>query len=98
MQVQDIVWLPQSRRFAAIFNRFKWESDGALPGARAAAFRRRAGGQIAQLRRDKPEAVASLLAIRFTPNAPDDPAGMVELVFSGGGTIRLDVECIDAAN
>ena len=36
----------------------------------------------------------SLLAIRFV--AADAPAGMVELDFSGGATIRLDVECIEA--
>ena len=41
-------------------------------------------------------AVVSLLAIRFTPNGAEDPAGMIELLFAGGGTIRLDVECIDA--
>ena len=36
----------------------------------------------------------SLLAISFA--ATDAPAGTVELVFSGGGAIRLEVECIEA--
>ncbi len=97
VQMQDIVWLPRARRFAAIFNRFKWESDGALRVRARLHFDGVLAVRSHNLRRDEPEAVASLLAIRFTPNAPDDPAGMVELVFSGGGTIRLDVECIDAA-
>ena len=44
--------------------------------------------------RDKPADVLSLLAIRFLP--ADAPAGTVDLVFAGGGTIRLDVECIEA--
>jgi hypothetical protein len=40
--------------------------------------------------------VLSLLAIRFIPRNAEDPGGTIELVFSGGGAIRLDVECIEA--
>ena len=36
----------------------------------------------------------SLLAISFI--AISKPAGIVELIFSGGGTVLLDVECIEA--
>ena len=32
-----------------------------------------------------------------TGSADGEPQGTIELVFSGGGTIRLEVECIDAA-
>ena len=46
------------------------------------------------IRRDEPDDVLSLLAVSFVPiNAP---AGLVELIFSGGGTVVLDVECIEA--
>ncbi len=48
------------------------------------------------LKRGAPDAVVSLLAIRFTPKGAEDPGGTVELVFAGGGSIRLEVECIDA--
>jgi hypothetical protein len=41
-----------------------------------------------------PDEVLSLLAIRFQP--AEAPAGRVELVFSGGGQIALEVECIEA--
>jgi hypothetical protein len=41
-----------------------------------------------------PEASLSLLGITFTPT--DSPAGIVELVFSGGAAIRLEVECLEA--
>jgi hypothetical protein len=41
--------------------------------------------------------VLSLLAIRFTQRTADDPAGTVEFVFSGGGTLRLEVECLEAS-
>jgi hypothetical protein len=46
------------------------------------------------IRRDRPEAVLELLAIKFTPT--DSPAGHVDLVFAGGGAVRLDVECVEA--
>ena len=49
-----------------------------------------------RLNTNNPEAVASLLAIRFQPNGAEDPGGMIEFVFSGGGTLRLEVECIAA--
>ena len=62
-----------------------------------AAFRRRAVGEGAESEaRRSPMRVVSLLAIRFTPKGGEDPGGTIELVFSGGGAIRLEVECIDA--
>jgi hypothetical protein len=102
-QVKDLVWLPKSRRFAALFNRFKWEAAERKRG-RGDNLRVRAGlhfdGVLAvkshRLKRGDPDAVLSLLAIAFTPKSPDDPAGTIELVFAGGGAIKLEVECIDA--
>ena len=38
--------------------------------------------------------VLSLLALRFVPG--DAPAGAIELVFAGGASIRLEVECVEA--
>ena len=35
-----------------------------------------------------------LLALRFEPT--DAPAGVVSLDFAGGGTVALDVECLEA--
>ena len=49
-------------------------------------------GRLSQCKR--PEDVLSLLAVGFVP--VDRPAGLIELVFSGGGAIMLDVECIEA--
>jgi hypothetical protein len=36
----------------------------------------------------------NLLAVEFAET--DSPAGIVSLIFSGGGVIRLDVECLEA--
>jgi len=41
-------------------------------------------------------AVVAILAVTFTPKAVDDPAGTIEIVLAGGGSIRLEVECIAA--
>jgi len=100
-RMKDIVYLPKTRRFAAVFNRFKWEDAGRFVGRN---LRIRSGLHFDNvlsvksynLKQDNPAAIISLLAIRFTPNAVDDCAGTVELLFSGGGAMKLDVECLDA--
>jgi Protein of unknown function (DUF2948) len=40
------------------------------------------------------DAQLNLLAVEFAET--DSPAGIVSLTFSGGGVIRLDVECLEA--
>jgi hypothetical protein len=100
-RVKDLVWLPKARRFAALFNRFKWEDAG----QKRNALRVRAGltfdsilsAKSQNIREADGKAVLSLLAIRFIPNGDDDPGGIIELVFSGGGAIRLEAECIAAS-
>jgi hypothetical protein len=100
-QVKDFAWLPKSRRFAALFNRFKWEkaqrarSDNLRVRSRL-VFDRVTSAKSCRIKHD-PDAVAALLAIKFSANGGEDPSGTVELIFAGGGVIRLDVECIDAA-
>jgi len=100
-RVKDLVWLPKSRRFAALFNRFKWEEAE----KQGTALRVRAGlcfddvlsAKSRNIRYDQPDSVLSLLTIRYTRNGQEDPSGTVELTFSGGGIIRLDVECLEAS-
>jgi len=97
--LKDLAWLPKSRRFAALFNRFKWEDKRKRADLRVRAllhFDDVLSVKSKGLKRGAPDAVVSLLAIRFTPKGADDPAGTVELVFAGGGTIRLEVECVSA--
>jgi hypothetical protein len=40
------------------------------------------------------DAQLNLLAVEFVET--DSPAGVVSLIFSGGGVIRLEVECLEA--
>ena len=72
------------------------------PGSAGGATRRvRSGlqfGDVAavrsrRLRRDAPEAVVALLALRFDAN--EAPAGKVTLLFAGDADLELEVDCID---
>ena len=97
-KLKDFVWLPKQRRFVAALNRFRWE-DGKSGDTRVRAalrFDSVSKVQSSHVKRGAPDAVVSLLAIRFMPDGAGDPAGVIELVLAGGGTIRLAVECIDA--
>src|SRR5271154_6527302 len=100
-RVGDLVWLPKAHRFAALFNRFRWE---AAQARQSDNLRVRAGlhfdGVLSvrshNVLRGAPDAIVSLLAIRFAPKGGEDPGGTIDLVFAGGGAIQLEVECIDA--
>jgi hypothetical protein len=97
-KVGDLKYLPKTRRFVAVLNRFKWESGqrGNLRIKTGLHFDGVLSVKSKNVRMGAPEAVVSLLAIKFTPNGGEDPAGKVELVFAGGGSILLEVECLDA--
>ena len=97
-KLKDFVWLPKQRRFVAALNRFRWEEGkGARTRVRAALrFDGVSKVQSAHVKQGAPDAVVSLLAIRYVPESEGDPAGVIELVLAGGGAIRLAVECIDA--
>ncbi|MDE2181419.1 MAG: DUF2948 family protein [Alphaproteobacteria bacterium] len=97
-RIGDLVYLPKRRRFAGVFNRFKWE-DGKRGDLRVRSglhFDGVLSVKSRNLKRGAPDAIISLLTITFTPKAADDPAGSVELVFAGGGAIQIEVECLDA--
>jgi len=40
------------------------------------------------------DAVLNLLAVEFAET--DSPAGIINLIFSGGAALRLEVECLEA--
>jgi len=98
-QMKDLVYLPKKRRFAALFNRFLWESDekkGDLRVRSGLHFDGVLSVKSHKLKLGAPDAVVSLLAIQFTPKGGEDPGGSVELVFAGGGALKLEVEVLDA--
>ncbi len=100
MKVRDLQYLPGTHRFVLAMSRFAWEKKSGFLRKHnerrqsVLHFDRVLGAKVAGITRDKPDDVLSLLAVSFVPT--DQPAGIIELVFSGGGTIMLDVECVEA--
>jgi len=98
LRVADMGYARADRRFALLMNRFDWENQQ----PRSKGLRKRAGlhfdavTHVAYAGFDPaaPEGVLELLAIAFLPGAA--PAGIIELRFAGGGTVRLTVDYIEA--
>jgi hypothetical protein len=99
VRVGEIAYLPKSRRFALLANRYCWEcDDAAKAGSRKLAgvhFDGVIGAKSTRIRQSNPDAVLQLLAVQYAPASGE--GGVVDLCFAGGGRIRLEVEIIDAS-
>ncbi|MDW6025747.1 DUF2948 family protein [Mesorhizobium sp. BAC0120] len=102
MKVEGLDYSLPTKRFVLTMNRFAWEAaSGRLlrnndeRHQSVLSFARVLSAKAHGIDPKKKDVVLSLLAIRFTPAEP--PAGTIELVFSGEGAIRLEVECIEAS-
>ncbi|MEW6595976.1 MAG: DUF2948 family protein [Pseudomonadota bacterium] len=90
----DIRYEPKSRRLTLALNRLQREAGGATRRVRSGLqFGDVAAVRSRRLRRDAPEAVVALLALRFDAN--EAPAGKVTLLFAGDADLELEVDCID---
>ena len=96
LKLKNISWQPKKRRFALVVNRLKWEEGGQARVRSGLHFAGVLNVQSHKVKLGADEAVVALLALRFTPNAGEDPGGVIELVLAGGAAFRLTVECIDA--
>jgi hypothetical protein len=98
LQVADMGLAQAERRFALMLNRFDWTSAGTRGKGRrkraALRFEHVLAVKSAGFNPKASDGVLELLAIRFTPS--DAPAGTVTLDFAGGGSVALDVECLEA--
>ncbi len=103
VRVSDIFWQPQEHRFVMALNRFDWMSaTDAKPEHRAEyrrcrtalRFERVISCKCRNLDQSNKDARLNLLAVEFAER--DAPAGLVTMTFSGGGVIRLEVECLEA--
>ena len=102
LRVADMTYVPAQKRFAAVLNRFDWETavkvdekDKEFRRRRSALrFDRVFGAQLKNIKPRASERVLSLLAVSFEPKEP--PSGHVTLYFSGDASIQLEVECIEA--
>jgi hypothetical protein len=99
VRVPDVHWRPRERRVVVALNRFDWEG---AQGREPEYHRRRAALRFERVLACKCRAVnpagqdgvLNLLAVEFSET--DAPAGVVTISFSGGATLRLEVECLEA--
>src|SRR5579884_889642 len=97
LKVCDVLWRPREKRVVLGLNRFDWEiaQHGHFRRRRCALrFERVLSCKCRHVDPAGKDAVLNLLAIEF--NETDPPSGVVRMTFSGGGMLRLDVECLEA--
>jgi len=99
VHVADILWQPREHRFVMALNRFDWmtavDANADYRRCRTALrFERVLACKCRNLNPADKKARLNLLAVEFAER--DAPAGVITLTFSGGGVIRLDVECLEA--
>jgi hypothetical protein len=97
VRVPDMGYARAERRFALLMNRFAWEESRGRTGVRKRAalhFDRVTAAKFSGFDPNAREGVLELLTIRYTET--EAPSGHVDLEFAGGGTVRLDVECLEA--
>jgi hypothetical protein len=98
VKVADVMWRPQEKRLVIALDRFDWLS---AEGTRSELRRCRSALRFERVNCCKcrsvnphgKDAVLNLLAVEFSETQA--PAGVVTLTFSGGGVLRLEVECLE---
>jgi hypothetical protein len=98
VKVADVHWRPQEKRLVLGVARFDWmAANSPAPEFRrcrsALRFDRVLACKCKHVNPAGKDAVLNLLAIDFTET--ESPAGVVTLTFSGGATLRLEVECLE---
>jgi hypothetical protein len=98
VQTADIVWRQAEKRLVVGMNRLDWEQTlkGETEPRRLIAalrFDRVLSCKSRNISLDAPDTVLDLLGIEFHP--ADSPGGSAVLMFSNGGALRLDVECLE---
>lgn len=93
-QIGDMVFLKQQHRFVMLVNRFCWEQEAPMRVRSALQISGVASIQQRQLNLTRRDGIVSVLAAQF--ELKQSPSGVIQLVFSGGGEIRLEVEACEA--
>lgn len=97
----EMTWDRKARRFALLLNRFRWEDDANVTGARRQVERVQSVLSIEDvvavktqgLQTRDADTVLSLLSIAF--EAGLDGTGRLILTLSGDGAIGVDVEAVE---
>ena len=98
VQTSDIIWRLGEKRLVIGMNRLDWEqtlSGETSPRRLIAALRfdRVLSCKSRNIDLQAPEAVLELVGIEFHPG--EEPSGSAILMFSHGGALRLDLECLE---
>ena len=98
VQTADIVWRPDEKRLVVGMNRLDCEQTPAGTATQrrlvsALRFDRVLSCKSRNIDLEAPETALELLGIEFHPG--EAPGGSAVLMFSQGGALRLDVECLE---
>jgi hypothetical protein len=98
VQASDIIWRQDEKRLVVGMFRLDWEQtlSGETASRRLVAalrFDRVLACKSRNIDPARPDATLELLGIEFNPT--DQPGGSALLLFSQGGALRLDVECLE---
>jgi len=94
LRVGEINYDLRGRSLTLRMTRFQHESDKAARAQSGIRFDSVLGVRTRGIDRSDPEAMAVLLNVAF--EEADKPAGIVTLIFAGGGELQAEVECLDA--
>ena len=109
IRICDIDFNTKTRQFVLVANRFSWELEAGDKNKTQrqtpdgpTGLRKRTGLMFAGvlsaksqlIKQGAPEAVLNLLAVEFVAGT-EPPSGEIKLLFSGGGVIELEVECVE---
>ena len=105
VKVADVHWRPGEKRLIVGLNRFDWENardtntdkkiNNEYRRRRAALrFERVLSCKCQHVNPGRKDEVLNLLAVEF--QEIEAPSGVIVLSFSGGATLRLEVECLEA--
>ena len=107
VKVADVHWRPGEKRLIVGLNRFDWENardtntnrdkkaNNEYRRLRAALrFERVLSCKCQHVNPARKDEVLNLLAVEFQET--EAPSGVIVLTFSGGATLRLEVECLEA--
>jgi hypothetical protein len=98
VQAADIIWRQGEKRLVVGMRRLDWEqtlSGETSPRRLIAALRfdRVLACKSRNIDLKAPQAALELLGIEFHPG--EEPSGSAVLMFSHGGALRLDLECLE---
>jgi hypothetical protein len=98
VQPVDIIWRQAEKRLVIGMNRLDWAQTlhGETEPRRLVSvlrFDRVLACKSRRLERDAPDTMLELIGIEFHSTEP--PGGCALLLFSHGGALRLDVECLE---